>query len=385
MKIVCIASSQVPSSTANSIQVMKVCQAMAQIGHKVHLLAPGPARSGSSLQPDLADYYGLTESFPIQWLPVSPAWRHYDLAYRAVRLARRMEADAVYTWMLQAAVLALWQGLPAYFEAHIPVTGKVAPLLFRLFMRSRGKKRLLPITYALQRVLEKESKIIFPSNEVVVAPDGVDLERYADLPDPPQARARLGLPEQPTAMYTGHLYPGRGLELLAGLARAHPDIHFLWVGGRPADVDHWRTRLAESGVSNVTLTGFVENSRLALYQAAGDVLLMPYERKVEISGGGNTADICSPMKMFEYMAVGRAILSSDLPVLHEVLDETMAVFCLPNDFTAWSLALASLMADPGRRQALSARARASVVQYSWQNRTRRILDGFFQERMKDEG
>jgi glycosyltransferase involved in cell wall biosynthesis len=376
MKIVCITSAQVPSSTANSIQVMKVCQAMVQLGHAVQLFVPGSAREGSSLQPDLAEHYGMSAEFPICWLPVFRPLRGYDLAYQAVRRARRLPADAVYTWMLQAAVFARWQRLPVLFEAHNRMTGILAPVLFRLLISDHGKKRLLPITHALQRRLEADSHTSFAAGEVVVAPDGVDLERYSRLPEPAAARAELNLPEQPTAVYAGHLYAGRGLELLAELAQLNPGIHFLWVGGRPADVERWRSRLSQSGPGNVTLTGFVANSRLPLYQAAGDVLLMPYERRVEVSGGGNTADICSPMKMFEYMAAGRAILSSDLPVLHEVLDDTMAVFCPPEDAASWSQALADLMADSPRRQVLADRARAAVVQYSWPNRMRCALEGF---------
>ena len=83
------------------------------------------------------------------------------------------------------------------------------------------------------------------------------------------------------------------------------------------------------------MTGFIENSKLPLYQAACDILLMPYENAIAGSSGGNSVDICSPMKMFEYMAVGRAIISSDLPVIHEVLDNETAFFCPPEDSSAW--------------------------------------------------
>jgi hypothetical protein len=66
---------------------------------------------------------------------------------------------------------------------------------------------------------------------------------------------------------------------------------------------------------------------------------MPYERSVAVSGGGDTADVCSPMKMFDYMAAGRAIISSDLPVLQEVLNEQNAVFCSPDAPDQWEQAL----------------------------------------------
>ena len=110
------------------------------------------------------------------------------------------------------------------------------------------------------------------------------------------------------------------------------------------------------GLTNVTFTGFVPNQKLALYQAAGDVLLMPYGRMIAGSSGGNTADICSPMKLFEYMAAGRAILSSDLPVLREVLNEHNAAFCAADDLESWKAGLQSLLENPARMQALGQQA-----------------------------
>jgi len=204
----------------------------------------------------------------------------------------------------------------------------------------------------------------------------VDLERYASLPGPEPARRRLGLPVAPTVLCTGHLYEGRGTGLFLELAKKFPQTSFVWVGGRPADVEVWKQRAA--GLLNVTFTGFVPNERIPLYQSAADVLLMPYQSTVATSSGGNTAEICSPMKMFEYMAAGRAILSSDLPVLHEVLDGQMAIFCPVEDAGAWESALGELLLDENRRSALGQHARLAVEQYSWVKRAQRVLEGFYE-------
>jgi glycosyltransferase involved in cell wall biosynthesis len=195
-----------------------------------------------------------------------------------------------------------------------------------------------------------------------------------------RTRQALGLPEQFTAGYTGHLYPGRGMALLVELARQFPQVHFLWVGGHAEDVTHWRQRLAAEQLNNVTLTGFVENHLLPRYQAAADLLLMPYERAIAGSSGGNSAFYASPMKMFDYMACERAILSSDLPVIHEVLHEANAVLCPPEDPAAWAAALQSLRDDEARRLRLAHQARQDVQQYTWQARAQRALAGFKEEK-----
>jgi len=371
MRITCISAAQVPSDTANSIQVMKVCQAFTQLGHEVILLVPGQQPKG--LQPaNLMQHYGLHSLFNIEWLP-SRSRRFFP--WKAVRRARRVDTDLVYAWPVQSAALALLNGLPAMLEMHDLPSGFFGPLWFRLFLTVRGKKRLLPITNALRAALERKYGHL-PDQQVSVAPDGVDLERYVSLPDRVTARENLKLPATPTVLCTGHLYEGRGTDLFLTLAKKFPQANFVWVGGRPADVEKWKGRAATQALNNVIFTGFVPNESIPMYQSAADVLLMPYQLEVATSSGGNTASIASPMKMFEYMAAGRAILTSDLPVLHEVLDESMAVFCPADDQGAWQLALTGLLADQPRAQALGQCSRAHAEKYSWVERARDSLLGF---------
>jgi glycosyltransferase involved in cell wall biosynthesis len=234
----------------------------------------------------------------------------------------------------------------------------------------------LVITQALRQKLELRSKIRLPDAEIQTAPNGTDLERYVNLPAPQTARFQLQLPERFTAVYTGHFYPGRGMDVLLGLAQAFPQVQFLWVGGSDMSVAEWKIRLEENRVNNIVLTGFIPNSQLALYQAAGEVLLMPYERSIAGSSGGNSADICSPMKMFDYLAAGRVILSSDLPVIHEVLNPNNAIFCQPGDVTDWGQALRDLIDHPEKRAHLSEQARQDARLYSWKDRAQRALSGF---------
>jgi glycosyltransferase involved in cell wall biosynthesis len=205
----------------------------------------------------------------------------------------------------------------------------------------------------------------------------VELERFASLPDPVTARRQLGLREASTVMCTGHLYAGRGAELFIALARAIPDAHFVWVGGRPEDIEFWRGRTDANHIYNVTFVGFIPNGSLPLYQAAADILLMPYGRS--IMGSSGTADssgVASPMKMFEYMATGRAIASAYLPVILEVLNETNAVFCKPDDIHSWKSALERLLGNEDLRTQLGAQARQDVQGYTWVARAQGIMNRF---------
>jgi len=367
MNIVAIAGSTIPSDTANSLQVMKACQALVQTGHKVALLVPGSENKSV----DLKKHYGLRENFPIEWISSSS---RRTFTWDSVRRARALQADLIYSWFPQSAVFGLWSGVPVIFEIHIQPTGVFGPLWHRAFAAMHGRKRLVSITRALVELLERDFHMRFSSKDVVIAPNGVDLERFASLPDPVTARRQIGFREAPTVMCTGHLYAGRGAELFLSLAKSFPQTHFVWVGGRPEDIAVWKQRTESE---NVTFTGFIPNQELPLYQAAADILLMPYSRSIMgSSGSADSAAVASPMKMFEYMAAGRAIVSADLPVIREVLNEKNAVFCEPDNNENWRFEIETLLDNKPHRAELGNQARRDVEGYTWVARAKRIMNNF---------
>jgi glycosyltransferase involved in cell wall biosynthesis len=240
--------------------------------------------------------------------------------------------------------------------------------------------------FVLTHALAKDLVIRFGASIAppfsLLLPDGVDLERYHNLPDPQTARQALiesgalkkldGLCF--TAGYSGHLYSGRGLTVFLKLAQRLPGIAFLLVGGEPAEIKLLEARVLKQGLKNVHLTGFIPNTDLPAFQAACDVLLMPYQKHVAASSGGDIGRYLSPMKLFEYMACRRPILSGDLPVLREVLDEQNSILLPPEDVEAWVAAIQHLKAHPETAQKLADQAYQQVQQYTWKIRAQQMLN-----------
>ena len=139
-------------------------------------------------------------------------------------------------------------------------------------------------------------------------------------------------------------------------------------------MDFWKNKLTEAKMTNVTMTGFVKHEVIPLYQAAADVLLMPYSRSIEASSGQDIAEVINPMKMFEYMAAGRGIVSADLPSIREVLNEGNAVLVEPGKIGDWRLEIEALLADEPRRLALGKQARLDVEQLTWVKREERVME-----------
>jgi len=249
----------------------------------------------------------------------------------------------------------------------------------RRFLVGRGARRLLCTTHALRLWLEETYGREAIGRLVMWAPNGVDLDQYRGLPDPPIARKRIGLPDRLTAGYTGHLYPGRGLDLMWELARRHPEVQFLWAGGEPGATERWKKKAAELGVTNLILLGFVPNERLPMVQAACEILLMPYERTIAVSGGGDTSAFASPMKAFDYLASRRAIMASEVAVFREILSPDNALLLPPEDTDSWDRGLQVLLHEPEKRRNLAERAARDASRFDWRERAQRALHGLAED------
>jgi glycosyltransferase involved in cell wall biosynthesis len=386
MKIAYLSSASVPSTSANSLQVMKMCQAFSQEGHEVHLILPpadetrtdesggeypAPASGEIPLPESVIRQYGLTSGFVAHRVKLLPLLGRRGLAWAEADEAARIAPDLVYTRGVDIAWAIAQHGFPVMLEVHQPPAGRLGPLYFRQII-GRRNVRLAVISNALGDNLRRAYPALH-GRDLLIVPDAVDTDQYRSLPSPARARAQLKLAVKKfTAGYFGSLVAGRGVELICELAGKHPDVEFLMLGGNPEEVEAWKTRTAVA--RNIRWLGHVPNAEVPLYQAACDVLLMPYQREVTIRGKGNTAEIMSPMKLYEYMAAGRVILSSDLPALRVMLNEENSVLLPPEDAGRWADALAKLRRNPESRKRIAARARADVRPFSWRSRVKRIME-----------
>src|SRR5688572_6718584 len=164
MTIVAIAGATIPSDTANSMQVMKACQALVQLGHELTLIVPG---NRPSKVVDLKSHYDLQIDFPIEWL-ASVSRRLFT--WQAVRRGRALKADVLYVCFPHSAVFGLLHNPPVIFEIHIQPTGLLGPLWHRVFANLHGRKRFVSITHALVNMLERDYNMRLKPDEVVIAP-----------------------------------------------------------------------------------------------------------------------------------------------------------------------------------------------------------------------
>ncbi len=374
MRILYLSSSTIPSRAANSVHVMKMCQAFAVNGHEVTLLAKRP------LSPPITndyDHYGVTPSFQISKCPPSPApflnrlWIFYEMLWVRRQVANIPSPDLLYARRIYNLAVLAHLRIPMILELHDLPHHRLLKSLIGWLIRQPHFVRLIVISAALRDAVQ-EIYPDLPPEKLVVAHDGAD-----ELPIN-MAAANLRLPGRPGAFrvgYVGHLYPGRGIEIIIALAGQVPEIDFHIVGGDEADIHHWQQQYRGD---NLFFHGYTPPKEVSQYTTLFDVVLAPYQRKVlGVGRDRDTARWMSPLKIFEYMAAGKAIVCSDLAPLREVLrHRENALLCPPDDATAWVKAVGELETDADLRSRLGEQALQQFqTHYTWQKRAESVLAG----------
>jgi len=203
-----------------------------------------------------------------------------------------------------------------------------------------------------------------------VVPNGVDIERFHDVDPRP-----LGLPDGAfVVMFCGLFYPWHGVRhLAAAFPRVldHVPHARLVLVGDGEEVDLVRSVLEDAGITDhVVITGLVPRNEVPGYLAAADVLVSPHVR--------NDGFIGSPIKLWEYMAAGRAIVATRVAQLAEVLEDGhTALLVEPDDPDQLSAAIARLANDASLRRSLGANATQEVrLRHSWDARLQAALEGY---------
>jgi len=217
------------------------------------------------------------------------------------------------------------------------------------------------------------------AGRILVNPNGVDVDRYRPDLDGSAIRGQYRLEGKTVIGFVSTFQPWHGAEVLAGAfvallregARYRDRVRLLMIGTGAAAASA-RQIIAAAGFDAATsFTGLVEQEHGPRYLAACDILVSPH-----VPNADGSPFFGSPTKLFEYMAMGRGIVASDLEQIGEVLRHGETALLVPAGNTgALAGAMARLIDDPPLRSTLGAAARReAVATHTWRAHVRRTLD-----------
>lgn len=369
-KLIYIANLRLPTEKAYGIQIAKMCEAFAILGLKVQLLVP---KRKNPIGKNIYDYYGIKNNFSIKrvlsfdfYLPgrldkiavvIKSYWSAIALFFNAVL----NDYDFIYSRDELPLYFLSFFKKNLIFEAHN--FSKNRKIFYNRFRKSNIK------TVVISEGLKKEFiKCGFSPSNILVAFDGVDLEKFNSNISKDEARVQTSLPaDKKIIMYSGQLYSWKGVDLLVEAAQELGD-NFLVVVVGGAEHDIIRLKTADK-LKRVRFEGFKEHRNISTYLRAADILVLPNKKGNDIS-----EFYTSPLKLFEYMTSGKPIIASDLPSLREVLNDSNAFFFKPNDWRALKNVI-DLVYNSGEEAMVKAQqALADVVEYTWDRRAKDIIE-----------
>jgi glycosyltransferase involved in cell wall biosynthesis len=370
MRILYIFPEPLPLPRARGIQVVNTVSALASVGMHVQL-----AYVPTQEKKDPFEAYGLSPSRSVELVPLSrglPAlftWlplRSNRLFFR--RLSGWMENEAGHGrrpdlimarhLKIAHALLDRFPDVPLLYEAH-EVFADVAPPSKRENLARieasvlRRAKVLAAITQGVAADLKKRYRL---EREIHVLPDAVTWPER--IPEKPWHEARRHI------VYAGSFFPWKGVQDLVAAAEWLPGCRIELIGGSPERIHEYRSQVPAGG-AEVVFAGHLTHPQTL--QALGQACIAVLPNRAEPNSLWS-----SPLKLFEYMAAGCAVVAADLPSVREALAHDEAIWVPPGDPRALADGIRRLADDSALAQQLGTRVRERARAFTWEARAARL-------------
>ena len=350
------------SKDGQNVHIEELIAALRRRGHEVIVVAP-PAMEAAEFGDDGGMIARLKTHLPKAFYELLE-FGYGLVAYRRLKAAmRRHRPDVLYErynlYLLSGVRLARRYRLPFLLEVNAPLLqergkfgGLALPRLAAWTERTAWKAAdyALPVTDCLADHLRAAG---VAEERIRVIPNGINPRRFNAENDGMRIRRQLGLEGRIILGFTGFMRDWHGLERVIDVMAAAPnraDLHFLVVGDGPARAA-LETHAAACGMQDqLTVMGIVGRDEVADHVAAFDIALQP-----------QVVEYASPLKLFEYMALGRAIVAPDQRNIREILThEEDALLFDAADADGFAAAIRRLVGDEDLRRRLGKGAMATI-------------------------
>ena len=359
------------------LQVFSMCIAFEKNGYDVILALEGGGSMPEALDEFINKSFLQRRHFKLTgWVRMSKiSFLNRLLVIRQItKIVKEVEPDVIYTREPINIYPLINKNMPTVFESHDSRLSQrfsiIDKLLKQVVINSSKKndfKFLVSISQSLSDYWAAQG---IERNKLLSYHDGFDHMLFDKQLTKSEARKALGLSEDISiAVYAGGLYPEREIDQLISLANNYCDTKILVIGGPSPNHVTYQKIASDKGVENIQFIGYIPHNQIPQYLYAADILLALWSKKVP------TINYCSPLKLFEYMAAGRVIVTHNFPTIREVLTPNQdAIFVEPGSLedlvNAFKIAL---MASKDNWLGINARKKA-YEKYTWDKRAEAILE-----------
>jgi glycosyltransferase involved in cell wall biosynthesis len=372
MKILYIENVRIPTEKAHGIQVTKMCEAFGKGGADLELILP--TRKNKELEKvDPFLFYDVEKNFKIRKIfSLDPVFlmkfpRGTYIKFQALFfiislffffLFKKNKKEYVF-YTRDEYLLPILQ----LFSKKVVWEGHNLPTKQKYYLKYFKKcQKVIVISENLKKDL---TTLGLRSEKILVAHDGVDLEKFSISESKENIRQKLNLPiNKKIILYVGHFYKWKGVQVLADVARELKDCLIVFVGGQDDQFENFKEK---NNLDNIIYTGYKNQTEIPSYLRSADILVLPNSKK-DIK-----SKYTSPLKLFEYMSSGAPIIASDLDSLKDVLNEDNAVFFEPDNAKDLAQKIRSILCSEDLARSISGQALEGVQKYTWQKRVQHII------------
>lgn len=376
MKLVYLAQTGLFDNWAHTVQIMKMCEAFSENKIDVTLVVP---KRRDSKDNDPFVYNNTKKIFKIAQIPYIDLFHgSSNKIFYFIRYFSFLLSAKLYIWFTGYDLVYTREPYYALFFKKVCLELHSLPnkVFWLKKISYRKASNIVVLTSFIKNGLVKCG---VDDNRIIVCHDAVRIEDFDNLPSKQFSREKLNLPQDKKIIgYIGTLKTmgmEKGVSTLINSLVLLPEDFILYVvgglGGKEEDVDFYKKIAIEKKVDDrVIFTGKVPHSDIPTYISTCDVLASPFPDYEHYRY------YMSPLKIFEYMASKKPIISTNLPSIKEVLiDQHNSILVSPDSPSELSNAIVKLTKDTSLSNKISENAYLDVsTKYTWNIRARNILE-----------
>ena len=362
MNIHYLATSKIPSGSANSLQIVKMCEALKCNGHDVKLIVPNYISNINSI----TNFYYIKNKFCIrkigkQQKDIKGLYNIIIPIFLVLDSLKDRKAQLVITRNIIVSLILIILRKKHILELHDDLRsfGKLISQIFKLFylLNSKYIYKVIFITNNLKDFISKKYNYFRSNYEIL--PDATEIKNF-NIKKNLKAHLNIG--------YFGSIYNSRGIDIILKLSKIDKINKYFIYGGDENEIARIKKKMKST---NLSLNARVPYRTIKNLLHNMDILLMPFKDKVTVKGNiGDTSRFMSPLKMFDYLGAAKIILSSEIEVLKEILKNNFNCIFIKNfnNIYSWKKEIDKIRISNAKYLILRKNALKTALLFTWKKR-----------------